>query len=238
MTIIQASNLRKTYTLGKTKVPVLRGVDLSVSEGEFLAVLGASGSGKSTLLHLLGALDRPDKSPDTSIRYMGNELVGQRAGVLDTYRTRDVGFVFQFYHLLPELTVTENVILPAMVQHGRVAFLGKRREILDRAGELLKRVGLGHRIGHRPAELSGGERQRVAIARALINQPKLLLADEPTGNLDRVTGASILDLLTGLHQSGQSIVVVTHDDATAARAQRTVRIEDGLVVAASRVAVK
>jgi lipoprotein-releasing system ATP-binding protein len=238
MTIIQASNLRKTYTLGKTKVPVLRGVDLSVSEGEFLAVLGASGSGKSTLLHLLGALDRPDKSPDTSIRYMGNELVGQRAGVLDTYRTRDVGFVFQFYHLLPELTVTENVILPAMVLHGRVAFLGKRREILDRAGELLKRVGLGHRIGHRPAELSGGERQRVAIARALINQPKLLLADEPTGNLDRVTGASILDLLTGLHQSGQSIVVVTHDDATAARAQRTVRIEDGLVVAASRVAVK
>jgi lipoprotein-releasing system ATP-binding protein len=238
MTIIQASNLRKTYTLGKTKVPVLRGVDLSVSEGEFLAVLGASGSGKSTLLHLLGALDRPDKSPDTSIRYMGNELVGQRAGVLDTYRTRDVGFVFQFYHLLPELTVTENVILPAMVLHGRVAFLGKRREILDRAGELLKRVGLGHRIGHRPAELSGGERQRVAIARALINQPKLLLADEPTGNLDRVTGASILDLLTGLHQSGQSIVVVTHDDATAARAQRTVRIEDGLVVAAPRVAVK
>jgi ABC-type lipoprotein export system ATPase subunit len=219
-------------------VPVLRGVDLSVSEGEFLAVLGASGSGKSTLLHLLGALDRPDKSPDTSIRYMGNELVGQRAGVLDTYRTRDVGFVFQFYHLLPELTVTENVILPAMVLHGRVAFLGKRREILDRAGELLKRVGLGHRIGHRPAELSGGERQRVAIARALINQPKLLLADEPTGNLDRVTGASILDLLTGLHQSGQSIVVVTHDDATAARAQRTVRIEDGLVVAAPRVAVK
>jgi putative ABC transport system ATP-binding protein len=125
-----------------------------------------------------------------------------------------------------------------MVLHGRVAFLGKRREILDRAGELLKRVGLGHRIGHRPAELSGGERQRVAIARALINQPKLLLADEPTGNLDRVTGASILDLLTGLHQSGQSIVVVTHDDATAARAQRTVRIEDGLVVAAPRVAVK
>jgi len=161
---------------------------------------------------------------------MGQELVGQSAGVLDSYRTRDVGFVFQFYHLLPELTVTENILLPAMVMHGRVGFLAKRKEITERATQLLTRVGLAHRVAHRPAELSGGERQRVAIARALINQPKLLLADEPTGNLDRVTGATILDLLTGLHKSGQSIVVVTHDDATAARAQRTVRIEDGLLV--------
>jgi ABC-type lipoprotein export system ATPase subunit len=230
MTIIQAANLRKTYRLGKTLVPVLRGVDLTVRDGEFLAVLGASGSGKSTLLHLLGALDRPDRDKDATIQYMGQELVGQSASVLDSYRTRDVGFVFQFYHLLPELTVTENILLPAMVLHGRVGFLSKRKEITDRATELLTRVGLSHRVGHRPAELSGGERQRVAIARALINQPKLLLADEPTGNLDRVTGATILDLLTGLHKAGQSIVVVTHDDATAARAQRTVRIEDGLLV--------
>ena len=230
MTIIQASNLRKTYRLGKTQVPVLRGVDLTVRDGEFLAVLGASGSGKSTLLHLLGALDRPDRDHGASIQYLGQELVGQSASVLDSYRTRDVGFVFQFYHLLPELTVTENILLPAMVLHGRVGFLAKRKEITDRATQLLTRVGLAHRVGHRPAELSGGERQRVAIARALINQPKLLLADEPTGNLDRVTGATILDLLTGLHNQGQSIVVVTHDDATAARAQRTVRIEDGLLV--------
>jgi ABC-type lipoprotein export system ATPase subunit len=229
MTLMRATNLRKTYRLGKVHVPVLRGASLSVGAGDFVAVLGASGSGKSTLLHLLGALDRPDADPGASIRYKDEELVGRSAGVLDAYRTRDVGFVFQFYHLLPELTVTENVLLPAMVLHGRVGFAGKRRELAERAASLLDRVGLSHRVRHRPAELSGGERQRVAIARALINQPTLLLADEPTGNLDRATGKTILDLFTGLHDSGQTVVVVTHDDATAARAKRTVKIQDGVV---------
>jgi lipoprotein-releasing system ATP-binding protein len=229
MTLIHATNLRKTYRLGKVLVPVLRGADLSVGAGDFVAVLGASGSGKSTLLHLLGALDRPDPNPDASIRYKDDELVGRSTAVLDSYRTRDVGFVFQFYHLLPELTVTENVLLPAMVLHGRLAYARRRSELTTRAASLLERVGLSHRLGHRPAELSGGERQRVAIARALINQPTLLLADEPTGNLDRTTGKTILDLFTGLHDAGQTIVVVTHDDATAGRAQRTVKIQDGVV---------
>lgn len=239
MPLIQASNLHKTYRLGRVDVPVLRGVDLSVEAGEFLAVLGASGSGKSTLLHLLGALDRPDRlgadGRPPSITHAGRELVGRSAAFLDGYRTRDVGFVFQFYHLLPELTVLENALLPAMVLHGRVGYMQKRAEITRRATGLLERVGLGHRLEHRPAELSGGERQRVAISRALVNEPKVLLADEPTGNLDRHTGAKILDLFTELHRGslageGVTVVVVTHDDATAARAGRTVKIEDGKLV--------
>lgn len=228
MSLITVENLHKTYRLGRVEVPVLRGVGLTVTEGEFLAVLGASGSGKSTLLHLMGALDRPDRRADrASIQFKDRELVGQPAFVLDDYRTRDVGFVFQFYHLLPELTVLENVLLAAMVLHGKFEYRSKRVELTERASKLLDRMGLSHRTTHRPAELSGGERQRVAIARALVNQPKLLLADEPTGNLDRATGAKILDLFTELHNQGQTVVVVTHDDATAARAQRTVRIVDG-----------
>lgn len=238
MALLTAHNLRKTYRLGRVDVPVLRGVGLSVEPGEFVAILGASGSGKSTLLHLLGALDRPDapaKRAGTTeakptITFDGRELAGASAGVLDLYRRFDVGFVFQFYHLLPELTVVENVTIGGMVAHGRVGYIRRRTEIEAYARELLDRVGLGHRLGHRPAELSGGERQRVAIARALINKPRLLLADEPTGNLDRVTGAKTLDLFSDLHRQGQTMIIVTHDEATAQRAQRVVRIQDGVLV--------
>mgnify|MGYP001601599021 CR=1 FL=1 len=232
MQLIVASNIHKTYRLGKVDVPVLRGIDLAVEQGEFIAILGASGSGKSTLMHLLGALDRPDAAnggAGASIRFEGEELVGRPSSRLDAFRKHDVGFVFQFYHLLPELSVSENVLIGAMVAHGRMEFVAKRRELTARAHELIDRVGLGHRLHHRPAELSGGERQRVAIARALINNPKLLLADEPTGNLDRVTGGKILDLLTELHKGGQTIVIVTHDEASAARAQRVVKLQYGLV---------
>jgi lipoprotein-releasing system ATP-binding protein len=149
----------------------------------------------------------------------------------DAFRNTSVGFVFQFYHLLPELTVHENVLIAAMIAHGRLGYMRRATELGEYATQLLTTVGLGHRLSHRPSELSGGERQRVAIARALMNKPRVLLADEPTGNLDRETGKTILDLFTSLHKAGQTMVVVTHDAATAARADRVIRLRDGLVVA-------
>ena len=235
--IIEAANLHKTYRLGKVPVPVLRGLDLTVRAGECVAILGASGSGKSTLLHLIGGLDRPDRpsrgasgGPAPSIAYRGRELVGMPARALDRYRSRRVGFVFQSYHLLPELTVLENVLVAAMIGRGRLGFARERRAATDRARALLEGFGMGHRLRHRPAELSGGERQRVAIARALVNQPDLLLADEPTGNLDTATGATVLDELGALAaESGQTMVLVTHDERVAVRADRVVRLVDGRV---------
>lgn len=229
--LVRVRHLAKTYRLGRVDVPVLRGVDLDIKHGEWLAVLGASGSGKSTLLHLIGALDRADKAAGPSpITFEGRGLDAMSAQELNHYRRARVGFIFQFYHLLPELTVLENVLLAPMVLHGRLGYLRHRNEAIDSAREILAHVGLGHRLRHRPAELSGGERQRVAIARALVNKPTLLLADEPTGNLDRVTGGSILELLAGLHKAGQTLVVVTHDPETAARADRVVHLRDGTVV--------
>jgi len=228
MSLLAVSNLQKTYRLGRVDVPVLRGVSLSVAKGEFVAVLGASGSGKSTLLHLLGGLDRPDRGSSGAIFFDHNDITRMPQSELDTYRNTRVGFVFQFYHLLPELTVVENVLLGAMIRHGRVGYLRHRAECRDKAFDLLTRVGLANRLKHRPLELSGGERQRVAIARALINDPDLLLADEPTGNLDHVTGGRILDELLAIRKDrGQTMVVVTHDNETARRADRIVRIADG-----------
>jgi len=228
--ILRATDLHKTYKLGRVRVKVLKGVDVSVRTGEWTAILGASGSGKSTLLHLLGGLDRPDRGhPDTSIRFDGSELTTLGARALDRYRSLSVGFVFQFYHLLPELSVMDNVCIGAMIPAGRLGWRGKRRaEARAHAADLLERFGLRDRLDHRPAELSGGERQRVAIARALINRPKVLLADEPTGNLDAATGATILDTLTELRRDlGLSVVMVTHDRAIAGRADRVVTLEDG-----------
>ncbi|MEX2218753.1 MAG: ABC transporter ATP-binding protein [Phycisphaerales bacterium] len=236
MTLIQVHNLHKTYRLGRVDVPVLRGADLSVKRGEWLAVLGASGSGKSTLLHLMGGLDRPDNGKGTGktggdVVFNDRPLSGYSHRELDRFRAERVGFVFQFYHLLPELTVLENVLIAAMVRDGGFGY--QRTASEPRARELLGAFGLDHRLGHRPAELSGGERQRVAIARALINEPDVLLADEPTGNLDRATGEKILDAVAALRaQRGQTIVMVTHDPQVAARADRIVQLEDGRVVAA------
>jgi ABC-type lipoprotein export system ATPase subunit len=209
-------------------VPVLRGASITVDEGEWVAIVGSSGSGKSTLLHLLGGLDRPD-ADSGPVRFAGEELNRFGARRENLYRNRDVGFVFQFYHLLPELTVLENAMLPALVGLSRVRWISDRAALRKRAAELLETCGLSHRLGHRPAELSGGERQRVAIARALINKPRVLLADEPTGNLDIHTGGGILDLLAERHAEGLTMVMVTHDAAVAARAQRRVRIVDGRV---------
>lgn len=233
MSTLSVANLRKTYRLGRVEVPVLRGVSMGVQQGESVAVLGASGSGKSTLLHLIAGLDRPDSTkgqPAASIIVEGRELTKVSRRELNRYRAQRVGLVFQFYHLFPELTVLDNVIIAAMVARGWAGYASTRREARRRATQLLDRVGLGHRLKHRPVELSGGERQRVAIARALINDPPLLLADEPTGNLDSATGAKILDMLEEIRgATKRTMIIVTHDAATAKRADRVVRLTDGLV---------
>ncbi len=219
--LIEARDLHKTYRLGRVDVPVLRGCSLRAARGEFLAVLGSSGSGKSTLLHVMGGLDRPDHGGG-DILHDGRPLAARSNRALDRYRARTIGFVFQFYHLLPELSVLENAMLPGLVPGG----LGKSAA-RARAETLLGQFGLGHRLRHRPRELSGGERQRTAIARALVNDPEILLADEPTGNLDEHTGEDILDLLSEAHAGGLTIVMVTHDQRIADRADRAVRLIDG-----------
>jgi ABC-type lipoprotein export system ATPase subunit len=224
--VLEARGVARTFRIGREDVHVLRGVDLAVRRGEWVAVLGRSGSGKSTLLHLLGGLDRPDGG---EVWFEGQAVHRMRRSAVDRYRASRVGFVFQSYHLLPELTAMDNVLIAAMVLHGPVGWLGARSAAKVRAGELLERVGLGGRLRSRPGKLSGGERQRVAIARALMNEPAVLLADEPTGNLDAATGRSIMQLLQQLHAAGQAIVMVTHDDAVAAAADRRVRLTAGLL---------
>jgi len=231
--IIEARDLRKTYRLGRVDVPVLKGVNLAVAPGERVAILGASGSGKSTMLHLLGGLDRPDRGAESRIAFRGTPLERMGSRALDRYRAHSVGFVFQFYHLLPELNVLRNVLIGAMIAHGRAGYARRRAELHERARDLLARFGLAERLRHRPAELSGGERQRVAIARGLINQPDLLLADEPTGNLDQHTGAQILDALDELSRDrAQTMILVTHDAQTARRADRVINLRDGVVATA------
>ncbi len=224
--LLKARDLHKSYLMGRSPLRVLKGVSLSVKAGEFLAVTGASGSGKSTLLHLLGALDVPDSG---TVEFRGEDLFRQGDEARRRYRNRDAGFVFQFYHLLPECTVLENVVMPAMVGCSFWSWRRVRRKVREGARELIDQVGLSERIRHRPAQLSGGERQRVAIARALLVQPALLLADEPTGNLDKAAGRSVLALLTKLNEARQTVVMVTHDPEVAARAHRSVRLVDGVI---------
>jgi lipoprotein-releasing system ATP-binding protein len=225
MTPLLASNdLHKHYRMGGEDLHILRGVDLSVAAGQWVAVLGASGSGKSTLLHLLGGLDRPDAG---HVLFEGRDVFNGSGLSLDLYRSLKVGFVFQFYHLLPEFTALENVLMAARVAHSVLAWARVRGTFHRRAVDLMTRMGLGERLRHRPNRLSGGERQRVAIARALINQPAVLLADEPTGNLDVNTGGQIIDLLRQFHDAGQTIVMVTHDERVAAAADRRLRLESG-----------
>ena len=222
--LLQGIDLRKTYRLGKTDVPVLHGASLEIQPGDWITVLGSSGSGKSTLLHLLCGLDRPDKNSG-EVLFQGESVWNKTNKEINEYRNSDIGFVFQFYHLLPELNVFENVLLPAMIG-GRKT---NNEEARERAVSLLHRFGLDHRMLHRPRELSGGERQRAAIARALVNKPEVLLADEPTGNLDEATGSEILDVLHGLHQDGLSIVMVTHEQQIADRGTTVIRLRNGVV---------
>lgn len=216
---LQATGLTKSYSLGRRTLEVLRSVDLTVARGEFLALRGASGAGKSTLLHLLGGLDRPDAG---EVTVGPQRLAALSATQLTLFRNRHVGFIFQSYHLLPELDALENVALPARM--ARVP-AGDARA---RARELLRRVGLAERLEHLPPELSGGEQQRVALARCLINEPDVILADEPTGNLDSRTGTAVLELLLELRaERGTTLVIATHDTSVAARAQRVVEMVDG-----------
>ena len=225
--MLTAINLHKTYRQDANVTPVLRGLDLEVVPGEFLSIVGLSGSGKSTLLHLLGTLDRPDEG---EVRLDGKRIDDLRADKRDRLRNETFGFIFQFYHLLPELTALENVLMPQMISHSVLGWLGRRRTLRRRAEELMERVGLSHRLHHRPRELSGGEMQRAAIARALINRPRVLLADEPTGNLDEDTGARIVSLLHDLNrQDGLTIVMVTHNREIAAGTDRVVRLHAGRV---------
>lgn len=222
--LITVTDLHKHYHIGGQELHVLRGVDATIWNGQWVAVLGSSGSGKSTLLHLIGGLDRPDQG---SVSFDGRDIFNLPGAAIDRYRNRHVGFVFQSYHLLPELTALENVLIGAMIRSSILGWSARRGEAKRRAVELLDRVGLGDRLNHRPSKLSGGERQRVAIARALVNQPDVLLADEPTGNLDEKTGQQIMALIAELHQQGQTIVMVTHDQQIAAAADRRLWLHDG-----------
>jgi lipoprotein-releasing system ATP-binding protein len=228
--LLRVRDLRKSYRSGDHRLEVLRGVDFDLAAGEFVAVVGQSGSGKSTLLHLMGLLDAADSG---EIELGETRIDRLPAGRRDRLRNSAIGMVFQAYHLLPELDALENVLAPLMVRHGVVEWLRVRREARARAADLLERFGLGGRLHHKPRQLSGGEMQRVAIARALVTQPKVLLADEPTGNLDEATGAGILDALCELNRAdGLSIVLVTHDASIARRADRIVRLAAGRVEAA------
>jgi len=224
--ILTATGIYKSYMMGPGPLRVLKGASLAVSTGEWLAVMGASGSGKSTLLHILGGLDLPDQG---AVHFAGVDVFGQGNGARDRMRNRSVGFVFQFYHLLPELSVFENILFPAMVKLSALGWLRAGGQARRDAREVLASVGLGHRADHRPNELSGGECQRAAIARALMNRPRLLLADEPTGNLDAATGKGILAVLRELNEQGQTIVMVTHDPDVASLAHRRVQLIDGRI---------
>ena len=225
--LLRARDVTKSYKVGGGRLDVLRGVDMDVHDGEILAILGTSGCGKSTLLHVLGWLDRADKG---EIVYDGVDHARLPAVERAHHRNRTMGFVFQFYHLLGELSALENVLVPAMIRYRPGAFRSRKRELTDRAKALLAVVGLGHRMTHRPNQLSGGERQRVAIARALMNQPRFLLCDEPTGNLDGRTAEDVRALLWDLNaRSGQTMVVVTHDAKLAAQAHRTIQLAEGRI---------
>ncbi len=219
--LIALADIRKVYAIGGIAIEALSGVSLDIQEREFVAIMGPSGSGKSTLMHILGCLDSP-----TSGQYLlkGADVSRLRSDELAVIRNRDMGFVFQAYNLLPQMTALENVMLPlsyasASVHDGR-----------QRAEEMLERIGLKDRMQNRPVELSGGEQQRVAIARSLMMDPRILLADEPTGNLNSKGARDILDIFRMLHEDGKTIIYVTHDDNIGAQAQRVIRIRDGLVV--------
>ena len=219
--LLEVTGLRKDYRMGADTVQVLKGIDLSVQPATTTALVGASGAGKSTLLQILGALDRPTAG---SVSYKGSDLFKKSDRDLADFRNNTIGFVFQFHHLLPEFTALENVTMPALIARSN------KVKAEQHARTLLAEVGLEHRLSHRPGELSGGEQQRVAIARALVMQPELLLADEPTGNLDAKTSESIHELLMNIqHQTGISMIVVTHNERIAAGMGRIIRLADGLI---------
>jgi lipoprotein-releasing system ATP-binding protein len=219
--VLECQGLGKAFQQGRNRVAVINGIDLAVRAGETLAIIGASGSGKSTLLHLLGGLDAPSTG---KVTLMERDFSSMGEAARGDWRNRHLGFVYQFHHLLPEFSALENVAIPLFIR--RV----KREAALEKAADLLKSVGLGHRLTHRPGELSGGERQRAAIARALVTEPAAILADEPTGNLDRHTAEEVFDLiLAQIRLQHRSLIIVTHDMRLAERADRTLTLTDGLI---------
>ena len=227
--LLEIRNLSKTYRApdGGDAVDVLRGADLKLAAGETLSIVGPSGSGKSTLLNIIGALDRADSG---EVLVDGRDIEKLSDAEIATYRNTTIGFIFQLHHLLPQCTILENVLVPTLARDG-----GDRSGLRDRATKLLESVGLSHRLHHRPGQLSGGERQRVAVARALINAPKLLLADEPTGALDRTTAARLVDLLLAISRAqGVAVMMVTHAPELAKRMARAVELVDGRFVEAAR----
>lgn len=226
--LLRAENVVKNFRVGRETVRVLRGVTLAVRESEVLVIVGKSGAGKTTLLQILGSIEKPTAGQVWLNPALLRGLPGADA---NTVRNRLFGFVFQLYHLFPELNVLENTLVPAMVGHSLLGWLGKRKELRARAMSLLDRVGLSARLRHRPAELSGGERQRVAIARALMNDPEILFCDEPTGNLDIATGSAVIELLLEINRERKkTLVIVTHDESLKALGTRVVRIADGVIV--------
>ena len=225
--LLRARDVRKSYAIGDRTLEILHGVDLDIARGELVALVGASGAGKSTLLHVLGLLDRPTAG---TVLLDGEDAWDAPNDKRAELRNRRIGFVFQFYHLLPELTALENAILPGMISDGRWAYRRNKRRYVERVTEMFERFGLTERIKHRPSQLSGGERQRVAMARALLHDPELLLADEPTGNLDSATGEKVLELLfEEQRRRNLAMVLVTHDDRIAHRCDRVLVMADGLV---------
>jgi lipoprotein-releasing system ATP-binding protein len=224
-TVLSARGIYKSYHKDKIEVPVLRGVDVDVSTGLVTALVGRSGSGKSTLMHLMATLDQPDRG---EIYFRGNRMDNASRRQRDRFRNHDIGIIFQFYHLLPELSAIENVMAPQMIGRSLWDYFINRKQIRQRAEAMLDRVGLLHRATHKPSEMSGGEMQRAAIARALMTDPSLLLADEPTGNLDTETGQEILKLLAELNQNdGLTILMITHDESIAENADVCHRMKDG-----------
>ncbi len=226
--ILTTKDIFKSYRKSNLEVPVLRGIGLEIPEGQMTAIVGHSGSGKSTLLHLLATLDEPDQGEI----YFGDRRIDNLSrSERDRFRNQTIGIIFQFYHLLPEFTTLENVLVPKMIEQNVFRYWMNKRKYIERAKYLLELVGLSHRLTHKPSELSGGEMQRVAIARSLIAEPKLLLADEPTRNLDRENGEEIMTLLRNLNQDEQlSIVMVTHDENIADDADHVIRLESGKVM--------
>ncbi len=223
--VLHARGIFKSYHKHRIEVPVLRGVDVDVTAGMVTALVGRSGSGKSTLMHLMATLDHPDKG---EVYFRGERIDNAPRSRRDSYRNQEIGIIFQFYHLLPELSAIENVLAPTMIGRSAWNYFSHRKEARQRAEAMLDRVGLLHRATHKPGEMSGGEMQRAAIARALMTDPTLLLADEPTGNLDTETGRDILKLLSELNEDdGLTIVMITHDNAIAASADVCHRMQDG-----------
>jgi len=220
--MITVTDLHKSFVIGEQHLAVLKGINLTIERGELIAIVGASGAGKSTLLHILGLLDHPTKG---SIHFNGQDLFQLSEPAQAEFRNRRIGFVFQFHHLLPEFTALENACMPALIQRRQPD------EVKHEARSILQEVGLGARLDHKPGELSGGEQQRVAVARALLQKPELVLADEPTGNLDTRTGEALFSLMRELNKSrGTTFVIVTHNDKLSAQADRILHMQDGQIV--------